>query len=299
MVIYGEYLFLENFITGGILLLFTGKLLRCKISKLRLLLGAVLCGAAGFAIFISASPPVGVLIRIGIAGAAVLFGFGGIDSPKGLLVRTSVFMALTLVSGGLVMALMLWQKIPSISGAKALYVSPMTYMRLMWAGSLALGFSYWTIRLIRKIRLDMKLCDVAEVEIDGKRFLLKAMIDTGNYLKEPVSGKPVALIAKGAAKKLGDFGSPGSPESQGNLGDFGSPGSPKSPENTKNRERYRLIPFHSVGNRNGMLEGIRTDCIYFRGNQIKNAVIAFYDGNFEESDIILGRDFLDRGLSGE
>ena len=110
------------------------------------------------------------------------------------------------------------------------------------------------------------------------------MIDTGNYLKEPVSGKPVVLIAKGAAK---------------NLGDFGSPGSPKSPENTKSRERYRLIPFHSVGNRNGMLEGIRTDCIYFRGNQIKNAVIAFYDGNFEESDIILGRDFLDRGLSDE
>ena len=284
MVIYGEYLFLENFITGGILLLFTGKLLKCKISKLRLLLGAALCGAAGFAIFISVSPPVGVLIRIGIAGAAVLFGFGGIDSPKGLMVRTSVFMALTLVSGGLVMALVLWQKIPSISGAGALYLPPMTYMRLMWAGSLALGFSYWTIRLIRTSRLDMKLCDVAEVEIDGKRFLLKAMIDTGNYLKEPVSGKPVALIAKGAAKKLGDFG---------------SPGSPKSPENTKSRERYRLIPFHSVGNRNGMLEGIRTDCIYFRGNQIKNAVIAFYDGNFEESDILLGRDFLDRGLSDE
>ena len=36
VVIYGEYLFLENFITGGILLFFTVKLLNRRFSRIRL-----------------------------------------------------------------------------------------------------------------------------------------------------------------------------------------------------------------------------------------------------------------------
>lgn len=276
VVIYGEYLFAENFITGGILLFFTGKLLKCNIFKIRLVIGAAVCGIAGFVIFLPISPAVGVLVRIGIAGAAVLSGLGSVKSPKALLVKTSIFMALTFVSGGIVMALMLWQEIPSISGAGALYLPPLSYLRLICFGMPAFGLSYLFIRLIRRIRMDVGFCDTAEVKIDGKRFLLKAMVDTGNYLKEPISGKPVALIAKTAAKSLNEFG---------------------NPESLACRQRYTWIPFRAVGSQGGMLTGIRTDAISFRGNEVKNTVIAFYDGDFEESDMILGRDFLDRGLS--
>ena len=321
MVIYGEYLFTENFITGGILLFFTGKLLRCKISKIRLAVGAGICGAGGFVIFLPLSPPMGVLLRIGIAGAVVLLALDGAKSPKALLIRTSMFMALTFISGGMVMALMLLQEVPALSGAGALYIPPLTYLRLLCFGTLAFGFSYLLVRLVRSVRLDMKLCDMAEVEIGGKRVLLKAMVDTGNYLKEPISGKPVALIARTAAKSFGELAGAAELAGFGEIpelceiakrAEFDGPlgngnleeaetlrGRSKlgSPESLACRQRYTLIPFRAVGSQRGMLEGIRTDCIYFRGNEVKNAVIAFYDGEFEESDIILGRDFLDRGLS--
>ena len=279
MVIYGEYLFMENFITGGILLLFTGKLLKCRISKIRLIIGAGVCGVGGFVIFLPMSPTVGIFLRIGIAGVAVLSALGGAKSPKAMVAKTSIFMALTLISGGVVMALTLWREVPSVSGAGALYIPPLSYLRLFCFGTLAFGFSYLLIGFLRRVRVNLGLCDRAEVEIDGKKLSLKAMVDTGNYLKEPFSGKPVALIAMPAAKKLGEFGKP------------------ESPESLACRQRYTLVPFRTVGSQRGMLAGVRTDRICFRGKEVKNAVIAFYDGDFEESELILGRDFLENDFS--
>lgn len=271
VVIYGEYLFLENFITGGILLFFTGKLLDRKLSHIRLFIGAAMCGAAGFAIFLPVAGIPGILMRIGIAACAALLGLGA-KTAKELLTKTAIFMALTLISGGGVMALMLWQEIPSVSGAGALYIPPLTYLRLICFGILAFGFSYLIVKLIQQLRLNIGLCDEAAIRINGQTILLRAMIDTGNYLKEPISGRPVALIGKNAAGEI---------------------------EKLKCKERYALIPFHAVGSQSGILEGMRTDSIYYRGNEVRNAVIAFYENNFEDSDMILGRDFLDRGLSNE
>ena len=57
MVIYGEYLFLENLISGVLLLLLTGKLLGERIRKGRLLCAALLCGVSGFLLLV---PPIGV-----------------------------------------------------------------------------------------------------------------------------------------------------------------------------------------------------------------------------------------------
>ena len=130
VVIYGEYLFLENFITGGILLFFTVKLLNRRFSRIRLFIGAAMCGAAGFAIFLPVAGIAGILMQVGIAASAVFLGLGA-KTAKELLVQTAIFMALTLISGGGVMALMLWQEIPSVSGAGALYIPPLTYLRLL------------------------------------------------------------------------------------------------------------------------------------------------------------------------
>ena len=61
MVIYGEYLFLENFITGMLLLILTAKLLGEKIRRWRIAAAASLCGAGGFLVFVP---------TIGTAGTA-------------------------------------------------------------------------------------------------------------------------------------------------------------------------------------------------------------------------------------
>lgn len=269
MIIYGEFLFLENFITGLLLLILTAVLTSKGVSKLRIFVGAILCGAASFEIFLAAVGPAAIAFRAAAALLIVYIGLGA-ESIKALLRETLLFLALTLISGGAVMALMLWQQVPSLSGTGVFYIPPVTYLRLLCFGIIAFGFSYKVVCIIKDLRLKNLLCGTAEVSIGGETLSFSAMIDSGNYLKEPISGRPVVLIGTKAAQKLKMF-----------IGD----------------ERYVIIPFSGAGVRKGILEGIRSDCVNFRGNEVKSVVLAFYDGEFEDSEMILGRDFLDRGIS--
>lgn len=269
MIVYGEFLFIENFITGLLLLLLTTVLMSKSFSKLRIVLGAILCGAASFEILLAAAGPAAIVFRIGTAVLIVYIGMGA-ESIKTLLRETALFLALTLLSGGAVMALMLWQQVPSLSGSGVFYIPPLTYIRLLCFGIIAFAFSYKVVCIVKELRLKNLLCGTAEVSIGGETLSFSAMIDSGNYLKEPISGRPVVLISGKAAQKMKGF-----------IGD----------------ERYVIIPFSGAGVRKGILEGIRSDCVNFRGNEVKSVVLAFYDGEFEDSEMILGRDFLDRGIS--
>ncbi len=63
---------------------------------------------------------------------------------------------------------------------------------------------------------------------------VEAMVDTGNSLMEPISGKPVCVVDREVLEKLGYVGS--GIRHEGNLG-------------------YRVIPYHSIGKKRGILEG--------------------------------------------
>ena len=53
MVVYAEYLFLENFITGLIILYFSGRICGRKTKKIRLCAGGALCGLFSFTLFVN------------------------------------------------------------------------------------------------------------------------------------------------------------------------------------------------------------------------------------------------------
>jgi stage II sporulation protein GA (sporulation sigma-E factor processing peptidase) len=100
----------------------------------------------------------------------------------------------------------------------------------------------------------------------------KALYDSGNLLTEPISGKPVSIIEK--TKALTDW-------------------------MTNTPEKYKAIPYKSVGNENGMLEGMVIDqlVIQLDNEQVveNNAVIALYDGKISKGgsfSMLLNHDLL-------
>lgn len=101
------------------------------------------------------------------------------------------------------------------------------------AGVLLLGAlcGKWLSGSIRKKREQGHFCKVWLVKKEGK-LEVKALIDTGNALMEPISGKPVAVIGEALLKKYYGEEIP---------------------------QVYRVIPFHSVGKRNGMLRGYQLE----------------------------------------
>lgn len=319
MVIYGEYLFLENFITGMLLLILTAKLLGEKIRRWRLAAAASLCGAGGFLVFVptigtagtappgeaavsvpeaaasgtgAAAPwlPVlgnseagslilallptvsGVAIRILMALLIPCLAFGA-ENLRILIKKGVIFLALTLLSGGAAMAFLLWQQIPAISGNGSIYIEAATYLQLLCWGVIAFGLVWWFVRLVRLLRLSRWTEGELQVQMqqDGPLHILHAAIDTGNCLREPISGSPVILLDRKAKQKMGIKTSIAA---------------------SQYANRFTAVPYRAIGTTLGMLEGLRADEITFQNRTLRASVLAFYDGDFGDVEALVNREVI-------
>lgn len=97
-----------------------------------------------------------------------------------------------------------------------------------------------------------------QLTIHGSRVQFNGLMDTGNVLTDPYTGKGVHIVKSAVMNRI----------LTGNV-DYAS-------------LHYRLIPYNSVGNENGLLPVIDVDCmeIFESGRRIFNesAAIGIYDG---------------------
>ena len=90
---------------------------------------------------------------------------------------------------------------------------------------------------------------------------IKALLDTGNCLYEPLTGKPVCLVEYGRLKTCLKDGTviPG----------------------------IRAIPYHSIGKKHGVLLGVTVDKLIFQNQGRKyeqsGCIVGIYKGKLSES----------------
>lgn len=116
-----------------------------------------------------------------------------------------------------------------------------------------------------------------EIYAEGKKIETKAMIDTGNMLKEPITNTPVIIvehtllyeaISKQILNNIDEI----------LLGNFNN-------IEDEIKEKYvtklRFIPFSSIGKANGMLLGIKADKVVIRNDErtkeIEKVILAIYN----------------------
>ena len=106
----------------------------------------------------------------------------------------------------------------------------------------------------------------------------KAIIDTGNFLKEPITKIPVAVVEKDILKGV-------IPEEI--LNNLSNIIEGKEIALGEYLSKIRLIPFMSLGKENGMLIGIKADGLAINTQDdvlfIKNIIIGIYDGNLSKT----------------
>lgn len=96
----------------------------------------------------------------------------------------------------------------------------------------------------------------------GNEVKVSGLLDTGNRLKEPISGKPVHIIEEEVIKSIISHMEPSS-------------------------HNIRIIPFHSVGKNKGIMTGIIIDKIIVYGNTetvCEKPVIGLYNGKLSGDD---------------
>lgn len=113
------------------------------------------------------------------------------------------------------------------------YANPINLFRMC----IYTGISYIILRLVVKFINNMKEHSeqvMVKLSMKGKSVILNGLIDTGNSLKDPYFGKDVHIAEYGALQRI--------------LEDVDI-----------HQEKYRLVPFHSLGKKNGLVEVIEFD----------------------------------------
>lgn len=288
MVIYGEYLFLENFVTGIMILFFTGKILGARLRPIPILFCAVCCGAYAFVLFLPFSGLSSWICKGAFSLLMVWVAYHP-DHSKKLFYGAAVFLGVTIFYGGIAIAFLTSFSRTGVTAAAGVYLPPLSYTAVTAAATGAALFLWFLLSIFKTRRMEVRRTMETELVLGAMRWRLQGLIDSGNDLTDPLTGRPVCIVDQLLGQQL--------------IAEAGGEILAKS--------RYRAIPYHAVGTERGVLDGFRIDAISFSdGFTVKNPVIALCEeGHFRgkqgESDtmsktqILLPASLLERGIYGD
>lgn len=275
MIVYGEILFAENMIIGGVLLYITCEIHGLGASghmqRLRMLAGSLMCGLFSLTVFLPVRTFLALLMEGAFAACVCCVSFG----REKLWQRALTFLLVTYFMGGMTMGLLLLTHHSGMYTAVGIYTGDMKASML----ALFIGIALFTAKQVIKTIASKKFYrqHIYQVRLlSGKNEIeAEAFLDTGNGLHDPVSGRPVAVAGRTLWQRM---------EAQGFL----------------RQERYCAIPYEAVGS-SGILDAVRIDVLYIEQRRIKGCIIAKSDGaaDLGEKDaagceMLLCRDMMDR-----
>lgn len=278
MTLYVDIIFLENVFMNSIILLATGIILKDKTKIIRNLISSSI--GAVYAIIIYTSHIElysNIFLKIMLSLVIVYISFKP-QNTKSMLKHIIIFYLTSFTFGGVAFALLYFIRPQDILFQNGVLTG--TYpIKMILAGGIV-GFAIVVISFKNiKGKLNKKdmYCNVKLCERENKK-VITAIIDTGNFLKDPITKIPVIVaeidsldglfpseILHNASKIIngGDI----------DLGEYAS--------------KIRVIPFKSLGKDNGLLLGIKIDKAYieYQDNvyEIKNIIVGIYNGNLSRS----------------
>ena len=249
-VIYVDTLFLLNAAVDYLLLLASARLAGEPLARLRFLLGAALGGLYAVAIFL---PGLSFLARPPCRlAAAVLMVLAAFWKSRRLLRQVVIFLALSCAFGGGVLAIgLLGGRGLTLSNGVLYSGMDLKIVLLSAAGC----YGALTLLFQRTGRHTAAAGELRPVRLTlGERQVsLTALVDTGNTLTDPATGRPVLVAEADCVEELLPPGIRPSPA------DLRDPAGALERLEDPWRRRFRLLPYRSVGVDRGLLLAVRVD----------------------------------------
>lgn len=253
MEIYADVLFIINFLMNYVLLWSTGSLGLMSVNKIRLLLGALI--SAGYSILI-------LLPRFFWGNAwwaklifslfLILLVFYPLSRVKYLQLMVYFYFT-SFLAGGTAMALLFWRR-------QGLHIS---YGILLSTLFLLLVFVRWLKRRNNENQaVNFLWCTFYWAD---REVTLRALVDTGNQLHCPFSGRPVMVAEYAAAAELfkPDLRLAVAAWLDKKTADF-----LKLTADLNCEESFSVIPFSSLGHSDGLMLAFRPDKVSLSNGQV-------------------------------
>lgn len=237
--IYIDSLFLINFAMNFWVLLLVDNSLHRTATRCRLLLGAVV-GGLGYCLMF--------LLPIPYAIGKLLFGAVGVNSAMLFIVfRPHTFQVFWKLIERLTLCTFLF------GGAFFLLINHVQVFRknlLSLTGILLCGGLLWMFLSHKGKKKKDRICRVEIFGEAGRKITVQAIVDSGNSLREPISGKPVSVLDEKLFMALWE----------------------------KEPEGFRAIPYHSVGCDRGIMKGYEVPRMIVEWEGIRKECVGIYVG---------------------
>lgn len=222
--LYVDVLFLVNFMMDYILLLIVRKMLQCAATHGRICLGAMTGSLLTCVIVILPIPYAGIkviLFHVLVNTCMILVGLK-IKTIRVFLKAIIMLYTGSFLLGGVLEAFRQYVRVGSFFLAAAI----VGYYLVLGIWKFASYMQRW----------NQCHCKV-ELYLGNEKYQIRGMIDTGNGLRDPISGRPVSVMDRRTVSKL------------------------MKDESWKN---IRYIPYQSIGKKTGVLPAVQFDrmCIW-------------------------------------
>lgn len=297
MTIYLDVILLENLCMNYIILFATGLINRVKIKAWKLFVASLIGGVYSI---LSFAPVLEIytnfLFKVILSVVMVYISFHP-QNVKQLFKELIIFYLVSFAFGGCAFALLYFIKPQDILARNGVLTG--TYpIKIALLGGIV-GFVIVNIAFkVVKGKLSKKdmFCNIS-IFINGKEKQIKAFIDTGNLLKDPISGIPVIVVEVSELEEMIPK------EIVENLNEILQGKDTKVlteiPEDYK--LKFRIIPFSSLGKQNGLLLGFIADKVMINleetKSELSNIIIGIYEKNLTKNGLytgLVGIDIIER-----
>lgn len=295
MTIYIDIVIIENLIMNYIILCATGIVSKNKIRHLRLimasLLGAIYSVVAYMKILEIYS---NIVLKILLSVIIVYIAYNP-QTVKKLWKTLVMFYLVSFVFGGVAFSLIYIIKPQDIIMKNGLFLGTYPLKTIILGEIVAFAIIIIAVKIIRKkfTTKDM-ICDI-EIMLNNKKINTKALIDTGNMLKEPITNTPVVVVEKILLYECIPK------EILNNINQIIGGDLEKIPQQIQSQyiSKLKLIPFSSLGKQNGMLLGIKVQQIKIikESEEItkENIIVGIYQQSLTkngEYQALMGMEFI-------
>lgn len=277
MTIYIDIVLIENLIMNYIILFTIAVVLKIKVNHIRLILASLLGAGYSIIAYMGIIKVYSSIILKIILSVLIIYIAFNPQNIKKMCKDLLLFYLVSFVFGGAAFALIYIIKPQNILMKNGLFLGTYTLKTVMLGAVVAFCIIIGAFAIIKnKISKKDMFCEI-EILINQKKIKTKAMIDTGNMLKEPITNVPVIVVEHILLYSCMPK------EILNNLKEIMGGDFKNIPCDIQEKyiSKLKLIPFSSLGKQNGMLIGIRPEYVKVITDEQekinKNVIIGIYE----------------------
>lgn len=194
MTIYIDIVLIENIIMNSIILYATAIVLKIKTKPIRLIIASLIGAIYSILAYATTLKIYTNIILKFILSIIIIYISFNPQSAKKMWKELITFYMISFVFGGAAFALIYIVKPQDILMKNGLFLG--TYpLKTVLLGAIVAFTLIVTVFTIAKNKIGKKnmFCEI-KIKLNGKEIETKAMIDTGNLLKEPITNTPVIVV---------------------------------------------------------------------------------------------------------